>query len=108
MTGADQSTGFQSLEDGESQYPPAAPTPPVDQTPTARKKPAFPAYGAARAGPSSAPTNAVSGRRNRPTRTVHVLPPDVVAATPQDYAQAISALATMIERWWELHNNTAR
>jgi hypothetical protein len=34
-----------------------------------------------------------------------VLPPEVVPISPEDYQQAVTALAQMIEQWWRNHHD---
>ena len=39
--------------------------------------------------------------RRRRVTPVRVGPPETAPITPEEYQQAVSAIATMIARWWE-------
>jgi hypothetical protein len=43
--------------------------------------------------------------RRRALRNVHILPPDVVPISPEDYEKAVTALAQMIKKWWHEHHH---
>jgi hypothetical protein len=36
---------------------------------------------------------------------MHILPPDVVPISPEDYEKAVTALAQMIDKWWHEHRH---
>jgi hypothetical protein len=38
-------------------------------------------------------------------KDLHILPPDVVPISPEDYQKAVTALAQVIEQWWHKHHN---
>ncbi|GAA2669680.1 hypothetical protein Apa02nite_016560 [Actinoplanes palleronii] len=43
--------------------------------------------------------------RRRVATNVRVLAPEVVPMSPEEYQQAVTALAQMIEQWWRNHHD---
>lgn len=43
--------------------------------------------------------------QRRVATNIKVLPPEVVPISPEDYQQAVTALAQIIEQWWRNHHD---
>lgn len=55
------------------------------------------------AAPNQRPREKRRGRTKRPASRIRVATPGVAPLSPDDHAQAVTALATLIAHWWREH-----